>query len=82
MHVMVMPVVVPMMMVVVVMMVHRFGGRRRRSGRSGGRCFLGDSVSGEAERKHGGGDKALDHGKAFLWLREPQRVMAKIEPAA
>ena len=80
MHVVVMMVVV--MMVMMVVMVHRFGGHRRRRGRSGGRCFLSDSISGEAERENGRGDKALDHEKLFLWLGKPLRVMANMEPAA
>ena len=67
-------VVMVMMMVVVVMMMMMLHGRGRRSaGRSG---FLRDGVAGEAEREHGGGGEGLDHGRIFLRLREPQRVMA------
>jgi hypothetical protein len=77
MHVMV--VVVPMMMVVmmVVMVLHRLGGHRRRPSRGGWRCFLRDGVSGEADGQSGRDDKAFDHGKNFLWLGEPQRVVGE-----
>jgi hypothetical protein len=64
-------VVVMVMMMVVVVMLH--GRGRRSAGRSG---FLRDGVAGEAEREHGGGGEGLDHGRIFLRLREPQRVMA------
>jgi hypothetical protein len=67
-HVMVMMVVV--MMMVMVMML-RLGHGSRGGRRSG---FLRDGVSGEAERENGRGGKALDHGKTFLWFREPKRV--------
>ena len=59
MHVVVMMMVVMMVMMMVVML-HRSGGSRRRSG------FLGDGVTGEAERERGGDGENLDHGKAFL----------------
>ena len=67
-HVVVMMMVVMMIMMVMHLM-HRGGGRRSR--------FLRDGIAGEAEREHGGSDKGLDHGKIFLRLREPQRVIAK-----
>jgi hypothetical protein len=73
-HLMVHVVVMVMMMVVVVVVMMMLHGRGRRSaGRSG---FLRDGVAGEAEREHGGGGEGLDHGRIFLRLREPQRVMA------
>jgi hypothetical protein len=79
MHVMVM-----MMMVMVVMMVMMVHGSRLGHGSRGGRRsgFLRDGVSGEAERENGRGDKALDHGKTFLWLRNPNGSRRTIEPSA
>ena len=68
MHVMVMHVMVMLMMVV---MVHWLS-----HGSSGGRRFLRHGVSGEAEREKGRGRKGLDHGRTFLWFREPKRVTA------
>jgi hypothetical protein len=65
--VMVMMVVVVM---IVMMMVHGRRSGRRRSG------VLRVGVAREAERKHGGGSEGLDHGRIFLRLGEPQRVMA------
>jgi hypothetical protein len=60
-----MPMVVMIVMMVVVMMLHGSRGGWRRSG------FLRDGVTGEAERKHGGRNKGLDHGKVFLRLENP-----------
>ena len=67
---MMMVVVMVMMMVVMHRMLHRSG--RRRGG------FLRDGVAGEADGQHGGGDKALDHGIAFLWLNEPRGSMREL----
>ena len=66
-HVVVMVMVVMMM----VMMVH---GRRSGRRRSGG--VLRVAVAGKAEREHSGSGKGLDHGRIFLRLGEPQRVIA------
>jgi hypothetical protein len=65
--------VVVMMVVVVMVMMVLHGRRRGSGGRSG---FLREGVAGEAEREDGGGGEGLDHGRIFLRLREPQRVMA------
>ena len=67
-----MHVVMMMVVVVMVMMVHWLG---HRSGRRGS-GFLCDGVAGEAEREHGRGGEGLDHGRTFLWFREPKRVTA------
>jgi len=58
-------VVVMMVMVMMVthLISHRSGGRRRG--------FLRNGVSGQADGESGGGDKTLDHGKAFLLLKRP-----------
>ena len=56
-----MMVVVMMVMVVMVMVMMHLVAHR-----SGGRGFLRNGVSGESDGESGGGDKALDHGKAFL----------------
>jgi hypothetical protein len=69
MHVVMMVV---MVMVVMVVVNRRGHGSRSRRGRSG---FLRDGVTGEAERERGGCDNGFDHGKVFLSLREPQRVI-------
>ena len=63
-------VVVVMMMDVVMMIVmmhwhRRFCVHRGRSGGRAGRCFLGDRISGEAERENGRSRKGLDHGRTF-----------------
>jgi hypothetical protein len=76
---------VPMMVVIVMMMmVHhrRRFGRGRCPGRSGGRRFLRDSVTGEAERERGRDDKTLDHRGTFLWLGNPSGSPWTIESAA
>ncbi len=67
-------VVVMVVMVMVMMMMMMHFSRHRSGGRRSG--FLRDGVAGEAEREHGGGGKGLDHGTIFLWLEEPQRVIA------
>jgi hypothetical protein len=79
-HVMMMVVV----MIVMMMMVHhrRRFGRGRRPGRGGGRRFLRDGVTGEAERERGRDDKTLDHRRTFLWLGNPSGSLRTIEPAA
>ena len=59
-------VVVMMVMVMVMMVMHRVG---HGGGGLGRRRFLCDGVTGEADGESGGGDKALDHGKAFLLLK-------------
>jgi hypothetical protein len=69
---MVMMMVMDVVMMMVVMMV-RWLGHRSGSGR---RSVLRHGVSGEAEREHGRGRKGLDHGRTFLWFREPKRVTA------
>jgi hypothetical protein len=80
MHVMVVMIVVVMMMMV---MGHRwFGIHRRCPGRRAGRCFLRDGVSGEADGESGRDDKALDHGKTFLWLGNPNGSQRSIEVSA
>ncbi len=68
-----MMVMVVVMMVMMMMVMH---GLSHRSGwrRSG---FLRDGIAGEAEREHGGSDKGLYHGKIFLRLGEPQRVIGR-----
>jgi hypothetical protein len=69
-------VMVVMMMVMVVMMHHRRLGRHGSgSGGGAGGCFLREGVTSQAEREHGRGSDGLDHVKAFLCLREPQRVI-------
>jgi hypothetical protein len=67
-------VVMMMVMVMVVMVMMVLHGSRRRSGRRGSR-FLREGVTGQAERERGRGSEGLDHGKAFLCLGEPQRVI-------
>jgi hypothetical protein len=54
-----MHVVVMVMMMMMVVMMHF---RRHRSG-SGGRSFLRDGVTREAEREHGGGGNGFHHGR-------------------
>jgi hypothetical protein len=66
------------MMMVVVMMVRRLGHRSGSSGRS----VLRHGVAGEAERENGRGRKGLDHGRAFLWLGNPNGSQRSIEVAA
>jgi hypothetical protein len=56
-------VVVVMMMVMMVVMV--MVRRRSRSG------VLREGVTREADGENGRGDKALDHGRTFLWLGNP-----------
>jgi hypothetical protein len=63
-----MHVMVVMVVMVMVVMMHRRGHRSRGGRRSG---FLRDGVSGEADSESGRDDKALDHGKTFLWLGNP-----------
>jgi hypothetical protein len=65
-----MVVMVMMVMVVVMMMVHGRRSGRRRSG------VLRVGIARETEREHGGASEGLDHGRIFLRLGEPQRVMA------
>ena len=72
--VMVVVMIVVMMVMMVVVMVMHLGGHRRRPGGRGGRCFLRDGVTGEAERERGRDDKTLDHGRTFLWLGNPEWV--------
>ena len=76
MHVMVMMM---MMMMMVMMMMLRLGHGSRGGRRSG---FLRDGVSGEAERENGRGGKALDHGRTFLWLGNPNGSRRTIGPSA
>ena len=70
---MVVVVMMAVVMVVMVMMMMLRGG----SGGGGRSGFLRHGVAGEAQREHGGGGEGLDHGKVFLWLGEPQRVVAE-----
>jgi hypothetical protein len=64
--------IVVMVMMMVVMMVMHLGGHRRRPGGRGGRRFLREGVTGEAERERGRNDKTLDHVRtSFLWLDDP-----------
>ena len=73
-HIVVHRVVVIMVMNVMMNMMHR-GGHRR-----GG--VFSKSVTGEAERNHGGGCNGLDHGRIFLNLVKPQRVFGTIGVSA
>jgi hypothetical protein len=64
--------VMVMIVMMMVVMVHWLG----HGSSGGGRRFLRHGISGEAEREHGRGRKGLDHGRTFLWFREPKRVTA------
>ena len=80
--VMMMVMDVVMMMMVVMVFDRRFCVHRSGSGGRAGRCFLGDRISGEAERKHGRGREGLDHGRSFLSLANPRGSQQPIEVAA
>jgi hypothetical protein len=89
--VMVMMMMVVMHVVMMMMVVHHrhrsarargLLGDRRISGRRAGRCFLGDGISGEAEREDRRGGEGLDHGGSFLWLGNPNGSQRSIEVAA
>ena len=62
---------VMMVMMVRVMMMMVMVRDDAPSEREPGAGVLRHGVAGEAERKHGGGGKGLDHGRTFLWLVNP-----------